>query len=102
MASNLRTPRSILHAPKIERTFLVETKGASRRDRRAHAKGTGYYKRTPRFEPWKGKGVRVIQHPAFREAFPSQNEPYVRPAEPKDDNVSGSWLRRWRRRKRST
>ena len=97
MASNRSTPRSVLHAPKIERTFLVETKGATRRDRRAHAKGTGYYKRTPRFEPWK-LGVRKVPHLSFREAFPTENEPYVKPVGTVESIVSKSKLRRVVRR----
>lgn len=100
MAHHGRTPRSILHAPKVEVIPLIETRGPNRKERRhggerpvvdengvklarfRGAKGNGFFKRTKRFRPWKGNTVLLVPPTPFKDAYPSQNEPYVKPKTP--------------------
>jgi hypothetical protein len=90
MASHNRTPRSVLHAPKVEVIPLVSTKGPNRQTRR---QGGDVLVVTPDGE--KRQGIYRPKYPSlyrrislakparirysFAESRPTDNEPYVKP-----------------------
>lgn len=68
MASNNRTPKSVLTAPKVERIFIHEAKGPNRAQRRAHSGQHG---------GWTRNRVAYSKRVSFAEMYPTENEPYL-------------------------
>lgn len=110
MASNLRTPRSVLTAPKRTWVFLHQTKGPNRAERRHGSTGWGFVdKDGNKHQDLYGakaqgafKGREQVKGHLNRQDFalryPTDNEPYV-DISPKVENKS-KW-RRWAKRFRT-